>query len=82
MRNYLDIMHDNHGLVQALERIDGIPHYANCVGRYHDFQSVAEVVKKRHEGGGKKRPVTKTERQIDRFERDNVARKLRDVFFE
>jgi hypothetical protein len=43
---------------------------------------VAEVVKQRHEGGVKKRPVTKTERQIDRFERDNVARKLRDVFFE
>jgi hypothetical protein len=47
MRNYLDIMHDNHGMVPMLERIDGIPHYSQCVGRYHDFKSVAEAIKKR-----------------------------------
>lgn len=82
MRNYLDIMHDNHGLKHNYERIDGIPHFSNCVGRYHDFHSVAEKVKQRHVGVPKKKPATKTERQLDRFETDNVARKLRDVFFE
>ena len=38
MRNYLDLLHLNHGN----PNIEGIVTPGNAVGRYHDFHSVAE----------------------------------------
>jgi len=91
MRNYLDISHYSHNL-GAHEKVDGynkykltwfsIPNLDDCVGRYHDFHSVAVKIRERHSNPKHQRVNSHIHKELDRFETDNVKRKLRDVFFD
>jgi hypothetical protein len=71
------------GNLNSFSPFYSIPPLGATVGRYHDFHSVAQTIRDRQEGPTKKKqPPSKTQRQMDRFETDSVARKLREVFFE
>ena len=59
------------------------------MGRYHDFHSVAEAVKLRHQAAAAAPPYqaksaqkNTASRLIERFETDQVARQIRDIFFD